>query len=213
MCGRTSGLVWALGVRECSSPRHASYLRSSPRVSPLRRRLTVGQLPLVHPRARGPADSRVGSAAHAYFERLTCVSKGVNAHIQRFARAPREARRRCAQIADHLARDTALSAFVAEVVCTLGATPPRTVTSPPANGGNCAVRGARLSLAHVEGATKRGELHHYRCDTPTTRRSKAPNAAKPPPLPLVSPSLTGVVLPHQCQAARRGAAKRGELQQ
>ena len=36
--------------------------------------------------ARGPADLRVGSAAHAYFERLTCVSKGVNAHIQRFAR-------------------------------------------------------------------------------------------------------------------------------
>ena len=57
--------------------------------------------------------------------------KGVNARIQRFARAPRKARRRCAQIADHLARDTALSAFFAEVVCTLGSTLPRTATSPP----------------------------------------------------------------------------------
>ncbi len=50
--------------------------------------------------------------------------KGVTVHIQRFARAPREARRRSAGIADHLARDTALLAFVAEVVCTLGATLP-----------------------------------------------------------------------------------------
>jgi len=39
-----------------------------------------------------------------------------------------------------------LSAFFAEVVCTLGATPPRTATSPPrtatsppANGGNCTI--------------------------------------------------------------------------
>ena len=68
--------------------------------------------------------------------------KGVNAQIQRFARAPRKARRRCAQIADHLAHDTALSAFVAEVVCASGATLPRTVTSPPPNGGNCSNRGA-----------------------------------------------------------------------
>ena len=50
-------------------------------------------------------------------------------------RAPGEARRRCAHNADHFAHDTPLSAFFAEVVCTLGATPPRTVTSPPPNGG------------------------------------------------------------------------------
>ena len=88
-------------------------------------------------------------------------------------RATREAGHRCAHIADQLAHDTPLSAFVAEVVCTLGATPPRTATSPsrtatslprtatspPPNMGNCAVRGARSSSARVEGAAKRGELH------------------------------------------------------
>ena len=49
--------------------------------------------------------------------------------------------------ADHLAHDTPLSAFVAGVVCTSGATPPRTATSPPRtatspppNGGNCIIR-------------------------------------------------------------------------
>ena len=62
--------------------------------------------------------------------------------------------------ADHLAHDTPLSAFVAEVVCTLGATPPRTATSPPPNGRNCAVRGVQSGSPHVEGVAKRGELHH-----------------------------------------------------
>ena len=57
-------------------------------------------------------------------------------------RAPRAARRRCAHITDHLARDTPMLAFVAEVVCTLGATPPRTASSSPPNGGNCTIRGA-----------------------------------------------------------------------
>ena len=82
-------------------------------------------------------------------------------------RATHQARRRCAHIADHLARDSPLLVFFAEVVCTLGTTPPRTATSPPRtatspppNGGNCAVRGARLSSAYVEGTAKRGELHH-----------------------------------------------------
>ena len=32
-------------------------------------------------------------------------------------------------------------------------------------------------------ASKRGELHHKRRDTPATRRGEASNAAKPPPLP------------------------------
>ena len=66
MCGRTSGhgQVWALGVRECSSPRHASCLHSSPRA--WARHL-----------ACGPDDMRVGSASHAHVERLTCVSRGL----------------------------------------------------------------------------------------------------------------------------------------
>ena len=64
-------------------------------------------------------------------------------------RAPRAARRRCVHDADCLAHDTPLSAFVAAVVCDVGASPPRTATSPPrtaislpANGGNCSIRGA-----------------------------------------------------------------------
>ena len=83
---------------------------------------------------------------------------------QVLVRAPREARRRCAHNADHLARDSPLLAFVAEVVCTLGTTlprtatsptqtatsPPRTVASPPANGGNCSIRAA-TRRRHAEG--------------------------------------------------------------
>ena len=40
------------------------------------------------------------------------------------------------------------------------AAPPRTAASPPANGGNRTMRGPRSGSPHVEGATKRGELHH-----------------------------------------------------
>ena len=79
-------------------------------------------------------------------------------------RATHEARHRCVHDADHLALDCPLLAFFAEVVCTLGATPPRTATSlsrtvaslprtatsPPANGGNCTNRGA-TRRRHAEG--------------------------------------------------------------
>lgn len=73
MCGRTSGhgQVWALGVRECSSPRHASCLHSSPRAWAPLTRAWARHL------ARGPDDMRVGSASHAHVERLTCVSRGL----------------------------------------------------------------------------------------------------------------------------------------
>jgi len=50
-------------------------------------------------------------------------------------RAAREARRRCTQNAGHLAYDTPLSTFVAELVGDAGASPPRTAASPPADGG------------------------------------------------------------------------------
>ena len=39
------------------------------------------------------------------------------------------------------------------------AAPPRTAASPPANGGNRTMRGPRSGSPHVEGATRRGELH------------------------------------------------------
>ena len=49
-------------------------------------------------------------------------------------------RHRCAQNADHLAHNNLFSPFFAEVVCTLGTTPPQTATSPPPNGGNDLIR-------------------------------------------------------------------------
>ena len=54
-----------------------------------------------------------------------------------------------------------LSAFFAEVVCTLGATPPRTATSPPPNGGNCSIRGA-TRRRHAEARLLMVQNpHHY----------------------------------------------------
>ena len=46
-------------------------------------------------------------------------------------RATRYDRYRCVQNADHFAHNSPFSAFFAEVVCTLGMTPPRTAISPP----------------------------------------------------------------------------------
>ena len=72
-------------------------------------------------------------------------------------RATHEARHRCHQDAGHLARNPPLSAFFGEVVGDVGASPLQTVTSPPrtatslpANGGNCAIRAATRQR-HAEG--------------------------------------------------------------
>ena len=76
-------------------------------------------------------------------------------------RATRYDRYRCAQNADHFAHNSPFSAFFAEVVCTLGMTPPRTVISPPPKGvcttsmegtarpagPGCGARGRRRGLA------------------------------------------------------------------
>ena len=50
-------------------------------------------------------------------------------------------RHRCAQNADHLAHNSPFSTFFAEVVCTLGTTPPRTTISLPPIGGIGIIRG------------------------------------------------------------------------
>ena len=79
-------------------------------------------------------------------------------------RATHQAGHRFAQNVDHLAHDTPLSAFVAEVVCGLGATPPRTATSPPPNGGNCTNRGA-TRRRHADGMLLMLQNpHRQRCD-------------------------------------------------
>ena len=83
-----------------------------------------------------------------------------------------------AQNADHLAHDTPLSAFFAEVVCTVGATqprtatspprtatsPPRTSTSPPPNGGNCTIRGVTRRRHAVARLLMVQNPHRQRCD-------------------------------------------------
>ena len=54
------------------------------------------------------------------------------------------------------------SAFFVEVVCDVGATPPRTATSPPPNGGNCTIRGA-TRRRHAEGRLLMVQNpHHHR---------------------------------------------------
>ena len=77
--------------------------------------------------------------------------------------ATHDDRHRCAQNADHFARNSPFSALFSEVVCTLGTTPPQTVISPPPKGGNGVIRDP-------------------------TRRQPAPNAAKPPLSPAWKPS-------------------------
>ena len=47
---------------------------------------------------------------------------------------------RCAQNADHLARNSPFSALFSEVVCTLGTTPPRVAASPSPDRGNRIIR-------------------------------------------------------------------------
>ena len=58
----------------------------------------------------------------------------------------------CAQNADHLAYGSPLSAFFAEVVCSLAAAPPPVGAWPPPNGGNGVIRGTtrrRHAASHL----------------------------------------------------------------
>ena len=79
-------------------------------------------------------------------------------------RATRCDRYRCAQNADHFAHNSPFSAFFAEVVCTLGTTPPRTVISPPPEGGLHYSR-----LRHV-GDTPSASSSYYKDPSPPTWR-------------------------------------------
>jgi len=141
-----------------------------------------------HTRARscapGPDDSRVGSAAHAYIERVTCVSRGLP---RTFSGSRASNTRGQAPLCPHRRPPRPKHPIVG--VCRRGglhfghhAASNRDLTTPnrdlaASKRGNCAVRGARLSLAHVEGATKRGGNCTNRA---TTRRQDASNGAKPP---------------------------------
>ena len=110
--------------------------------------------------ARGPNDSHVGPMICVWAAPPTCMSRGlracrgVDAHTQGLTcertmwlsgryhpgQAPDNAREqpippRTAHNADHFATSSPLSAFFTEVVCDVGATPPRTSAAPAANRG------------------------------------------------------------------------------
>ena len=68
------------------------------------------------------------------------ISGGASPHLRAHPtvhalRPTSHARHCCAQNADHFAHNSPFSAFFTEVVCTLGAAPPRTAATPSQNGG------------------------------------------------------------------------------
>ena len=115
---------------------------------------------------------------------FTCVSRGLRAHSGVNARTTPHDRHRCAQNADHFAISSPLSAFFTEVVCDVGATPPRTAATPPPNGGNDAIQAS---------------------DTPATRRQRASHGAKPPPATGLE-NAGGPGRPGRSAREQRGAA-------
>ena len=99
------------------------------------------------PYARGPFRPHVNPMRCAWATLPTCTSRGlcayqrVNAHVQGFAYKRHTTRDTTAPKTQTTSPTTPrFSAFFAEVVCTLGTTPPQTATSPPPNGGNGVIR-------------------------------------------------------------------------
>ena len=99
------------------------------------------------PYARGPFHSHVNPMRCAWATLPTCTSRGlcayqrVNAHVQGFAYKRHTTRDTTAPKTQTTSPTTPrFSTFLAEVVCTLGTTPPQTAISPPPNGGNGVIR-------------------------------------------------------------------------
>ena len=166
-CGRTIGRVRTLSVR--GAVHRGSLIACAPHRACGPNTSRVGPMRCTWARhlARGTDDMRVGSAAHAHVQRFTCVSRGLPRIFSGSRASDTPCPRQFCPKRRPLRPYEPIVGVFAEVVCTLGATPPRTATSPPRtatspppNGRNCAVRGARSSSAHVEGTVKRGELQH-----------------------------------------------------
>ena len=99
------------------------------------------------PYARGPFRPHVNPMRCAWATLPTCTSRGlcayqrVNAHVQGFAYKRHTTRDTTAPKTQTTSPTTPrFSTFLAEVVCTLGTTPPQTAISPPPNGGNGVIR-------------------------------------------------------------------------
>ena len=91
-----------------------------------------------------------------------------------------------------------LSAFFAEVVCDAGASPPRTATSSPPNGGNCTIRDA-TRRRHAE-----GRLLMLQNPPPLPEQSQvaAPKSARPGGSSMVAPGI-GRAAPMSARARPR----------
>ena len=83
---------------------------------------------------------RVG-AVQAQVQWFACAWRGWRACSGACMRTTHHVRHCCDQNADHLAHGSPLSAFFAEVVCSLAATPPPVGAWPTPNGGNGVIRG------------------------------------------------------------------------
>ena len=94
---------------------------------------------------------RVG-AVQAQVQWFACAWRGWRACSGAYMRTTHHVRHCCAQNADHLAHGSPLSAFFAEVVCSLAATPPPVGSWPTPNGGNGVIRGVtrrRHAASHL----------------------------------------------------------------
>ena len=80
------------------------------------------------------------------------------------------ARHWCAQNADHFATSSPFSAFFIEVVCDLGAIPPRTTAAPPPIGGNCIIRAATRRRYTASQFLMLQNPHRHRCGALRTGR-------------------------------------------
>ena len=84
---------------------------------------------------------------------MVCVRmEGLARMFRAYMRTTHHVRHCCAQNADHLAHGSPLSAFFAEVVCSLAATPPPVGAWPTPNGGNGVIRGTtrrRHAASHL----------------------------------------------------------------
>ena len=102
-------------------------------------------------------------------------------------------RHRCAQNADHLAHNSPFSTFFAEVVCTLGTTPPRTTISLPPIGGIGIIRGvtrrrhadSQLLMLQNPHRRQRGGHREHGEPGPSPMSNKSPaTGPKGGPLPV-----------------------------
>ena len=94
----------------------------------------------------------VGNVAQAQVQWFACAWRGWRACLGAYMRTTHHVRHCCAQNADHLAHSSPLSAFFAEVVCSLAATPPPVGAWPTPNGGNGVIRGTtrrRHAASHL----------------------------------------------------------------